>query len=171
MRHLLSVLTCLAWALWLGGLIALFILVSRLFATDRLIAVEAAPRLFVTFERYQLILAALGLVAACAWRLAVPSGRITLVFTFLAIATVGAAVNSIVLTPRMEAIRAAGQSSGPEFKQLHGRSMVVFMLESASLLLAGVVLPHALAETFMVPSPFASRQTERETARATDSPA
>src|SRR3954454_16367289 len=123
MRHLLSVLTSIAWALWLGGLITLFILVGRLFTTDRLIAVEAAPRMFVTFERYQLILAAIGLVAACAWRLVVQSGRITVIFTFLAVATVGAAVNSIVLTPRMEAIRMAGLSSGPEFKQLHGRSM------------------------------------------------
>ena len=58
MSRILSFIALLAWSLWLGGLVTLFVCVVMLFKTDRAIATQAAPHLFLAFERYQLIVAA-----------------------------------------------------------------------------------------------------------------
>ena len=137
MRYGLSLLVMLAWALWFGGLMAVFITVTHLFSADRATAVVAAPRIFISFERYQLILAAVALVATVAWRFREPRAVLTTLFIMFAVASVGAIVNAAIITPRMEELRLAGQSHGPAFAQLHGRSMIVFMCEAAALLLAG----------------------------------
>ena len=78
--RLLAIVLMLAWALWFGGLITLFILVLVLFKTDRPTALQAAPRMFVTFGRYQLILGASGLISSFAWRITVRSKWITAMF-------------------------------------------------------------------------------------------
>ena len=67
MRYGLALLVMLAWGLWFGGLITLFLMVSHLFSADRATAVVAAPRMFLAFERYQIIVAAVALVATVAW--------------------------------------------------------------------------------------------------------
>jgi hypothetical protein len=137
MRYGLSLLVMLAWGLWFGGLMTLFVMVSHLFSVDRPTAVIAAPRLFLAFERYQLIVAAVALVTTVAWRLIEPRAVLTTLFIFFAVAAVGAIINASVITPRLEALRLAGQSSGPAFRALHGRSMVLFMCEAIALLIGG----------------------------------
>jgi hypothetical protein len=137
MRYGLSLLVMLAWGLWFGGLMTVFLTVTHLFRMDRATAVAAAPRIFIQFERYQLILAAVALVATVAWRFQEPRAVLTTLFILFAIASVGAIVNAAVITPKMEELRLAGQSSGPAFGALHARSMVLFMCEAVALLLAG----------------------------------
>ena len=137
MRYGFAFLTTLAWALWLGGLMTLFLLVSHLFSADRATAVVAAPRMFLAFERYQILLAAVALIATVAWRLTDQRGLITTLFVMFAVASVGAIVSASVITPKMEALRQAGQSSSPAFRALHGQSMIVFSLEAVALLIAG----------------------------------
>jgi hypothetical protein len=144
MRYGLSLLTALAWALWLGGLIALFILVTDLFKVDRPTAVVAAPRMFLHFERFQLLFAAVALLAAGGWRLREQRMVLNVLFTFLAIATVALVINAAVITPKMEQIRVAGDSSGPQFRKLHGQSMAIHSLQAMALLLAGLTLPAAM---------------------------
>ena len=51
MRYGFSLLTTIAWGLWFGGMVALFLFVSYLFATDRPTAIVAAPKMFFVFER------------------------------------------------------------------------------------------------------------------------
>src|SRR5687768_2143724 len=80
MRTLLCFLAAFAWALWLGGLMTLFLMVSHLFSADRNTAVVAAPRMFLAFERYQILLAAALLVASAVWRLREPRAMLTGLF-------------------------------------------------------------------------------------------
>ena len=89
MRYGLSLLTALAWAFWLGGLIAVFVLVTDLFKVDRPTALVAAPRMFVHFERFELLLATVALIATAIWRIREPRTSLSMLFLFLAIATVG----------------------------------------------------------------------------------
>jgi hypothetical protein len=165
MRYGLSLLTALAWALWFGGLITVFVLVTDLFKVDRPTAVIAAPRMFVRFERFELILAAVALLSAGVWRIRERRAALSILFTFLAVATVGLVINAAVITPKMEQIRVAGESSGPQFRKLHGQSMAVHSLQAMALLLAGLTLPAAMGSTFSPPS------TEPEAARPTAPPA
>ena len=145
MRYGFAFLATLAWALWFGGLMTVFVLVNHLFSVDRATAVVAAPRMFLAFERYQLLLAAVALIATVAWRLTDPRGMLTTLFVFFAIASIGAIINAIIITPKLETLRKAGESSGPAFRALHGRSMATFVLEAIALLLAGGILMVATA--------------------------
>jgi hypothetical protein len=144
-RRALSLILLLAWALWFGGLIALFIFVQVLFKSDRAVAVQAAPRMFLAFETYQLVLAAIALVTTAMWRLRAPRAILTTLFALFCIASIAAIVPPIAITPRMEILRIAGQSSSTEFKTLHGRTMIFYMTETISLLVAGLLLPSVLA--------------------------
>jgi hypothetical protein len=140
MKRLVLMMVALAWALWFGGMMALFLFVQVLFGTRHDIAPAAASALFLAFQRYQLILAAVALLMTFAWRWKSPSRASAGVFALLAGATVVAVVLAGWLTPRMEAIRLAGASKGPEFGRLHGLSMGLFLLEAAFLLAAGAIL-------------------------------
>src|SRR4051812_31882861 len=144
MRSVFAFVALLAWALWLGGLVTLFVCVSTLFRTDRAIATQAAPQLFVAFERYQLIVAAFALTSTFAWRV---SSRITLLnmaFFLLGLSALGAVASPMYFTRRMEALREEGKINTPEFKTLHGRSFVVYTGEVIVLLMGGVALFTAL---------------------------
>jgi hypothetical protein len=144
MRTLLCFLAAFAWALWLGGLMTLFLMVSHLFSADRNTAVVAAPRMFLAFERYQILLAAALLVASAVWRLREPRAMLTGLFFTVAIASMGAILSTMIITPKMEALRKAGHGSTPEFRSLHGRSMMVYTSEAALLVIAGIILTRAM---------------------------
>ena len=71
MNRVLATLVCLAWALWFGGAVMVFVTAGSLFATfapDKVTAGTAAAGVFRTWERYQLVLAAVALVLTVAWR-------------------------------------------------------------------------------------------------------
>ena len=144
LRSIASALVCIAWGLWFGGLGALFLFATRLFAEDRETALKAAPMMFLAFERYQLILAAVALVGVVIWRISTGSIRVTVVFSLLAIATIPAALGPMLITSRMEALRVQDQSSSPEFRKLHGISMIVYTGETFILLITGTTLPWAI---------------------------
>jgi hypothetical protein len=146
LRRFAAGLVCIAWALWFGGLGSLFLFFTRLFAEDRQTALQAAPRMFLAFERYQLLLAMAALVGVVIWRVLAKSLRVTVLFWMLAIASLPAALGPMLLTSRMEQLRVRGQSSSPEFKKLHGQSMIVYCAETLVLLAAGLTLPWAMRE-------------------------
>ena len=145
MRTLLSILVTLAWALWLGGLVTLFLTVITLFRFDRTIAIQTAPQVFLMWERYQLALAACALVTTFALRLLTRSTLSSVLFVLFALSALGASLSPILLTKKMEALRAQGLSSSTEFKQLHQRSNIVYTSQTGLLLLAGILLPVTLA--------------------------
>ena len=159
MRLLLSTIALLVWALWFGGLIALFVFVQTLFKNDREIAVVAAPQMFVMFEKAHLILAAIALAVVVAWRVAAPSRAVLVLFLLLALATCAGVAVAVWIIGPMEELRRQGMSGSAEFKRLHGRSMMLYVFQAAALLAAGITLVFAISRT----SP--------GTAVATDSPA
>jgi len=144
MRTTLSILVTLAWALWLGGLVTLFITVITLFRFDRTIAIQTAPQIFLMWERYQLALAAAALIATFALRLLTKSAMTSVLFILFALCSLCASLSPILLTKKMEALRAQGQTDSTEFKQLHQRSNIVYTSETGILLLAGILLPVTL---------------------------
>ncbi|MGD0767921.1 MAG: hypothetical protein ABSB42_06960 [Tepidisphaeraceae bacterium] len=146
LQKIAASLVCIAWALWFGGLGALFLFVTDLFAKDRPTALTAAPQMFLVFERYQILLAAAALLGVVAWRILAGSIRVTVLFVMLAAATIPAALGPMLLTSRMEQLRQQGQSSSPEFRKLHGISMIVYSGQTLILLAAGLTLPWAMRE-------------------------
>src|SRR5687767_1706204 len=158
MRYVFSTLAALAWALWFGGLMTLFLSVQSLFARDRSVAVDAAPMLFAAFERYQLLVAAVAVVATFGWWLTARSRRVVAVALLLALAVLGAVASTTLVTPRLERLRLASESDTPAFRGLHGRSMMRYVGEAAALLVAGLIRPAALRDpgrprSAPVPSP------------------
>jgi hypothetical protein len=153
MRYVFSTLAALAWALWFGGLMTLFVSVQSMFARDRAVAVDAAPMLFAAFERYQLLLAAIAIVSTFGWWLTVRSRRVIAVALLLALAVLGAVASSTLVTPRLERLRLAGESGSPAFRSLHGQSMMLYVGEAAALLVAGMILPAALRHAGPPPVP------------------
>lgn len=149
MARIASIVVWLCSALWLGGMIFLFAAVQSLFRTfprtSSDVAMQAAPTLFGVFETYQLLLAAVAVIAAFIWYLSSRSRWIIAIFILLAVAGAGAAVSSTLITPRMETLRAAGQSGSPRFARLHAGSMQCYMIEAGLLLAANLILPAATA--------------------------
>jgi hypothetical protein len=158
MRRALSILLLLTWALWFGGMIALLIFVTQLFRGPRPIAVEAAPVLFRTFAIYQLIVGAIA--CACGTLLALSSRRsVHAILTLFMLAALGAATLIRGWTLQMEAIRLAGESSGPQFKALHVKSSAAYTSAAALLFVAGI--------GWILTMPSASQpRTSEETSRA-----
>jgi hypothetical protein len=145
MSRVASTLVRLSTSLWFGGMIFLFLAVQTLFrafpraASD--VAPRTAPALFNVFEKYQLVLAAVALVSAFAWYVTTRSKRVMVLFALLALAATGAAVSTALITPQMEQLRAAGQSSSSRFRTLHARSMQCYVAQAALLLVSVLMLP------------------------------
>ena len=147
MTRALSTLVTLAWALWFGGMVMLFVALGSIFTTpgfERETAGRFAAGLFPVFERMQLVLAAVGLAGTFAWWLASRSRAKLALFALLALATVAGVIATTMVTPRVEALRVQGQRGTPEFERLHRLSSRVYMAGAAALLLAGLVLPAAV---------------------------
>lgn len=144
MRYFLSTLVCLAWALWFGGLITLFLVVtqlSKIFVDRRDIFGESGSGVFIMFERYQLIVGAVALISAFALRLVSPLIVRTAFFSLLFLAAMGAVASPLWITPKIEALRLVGQTTGPQFRKLHGLSMMVYSADALILFIAGTLLP------------------------------
>ena len=151
MRRFLAILVCITWGLWFGGLVMLFIAVPTLFhtfANARPVAGNAAAGIFHAFERYQLILAAVSLLATFSWRLVSAKRaqmRKTITFALLSLATVAASSSTLFITPKIDAMRIQGETYGPAFGRLHVISMSLYFVESVLLLVAGLLLPSIIS--------------------------
>ncbi len=147
MKTIIATAATLAWGLWFGGVISLFIFVQKLFSIDHDLGAQAAPHLFMLFARYQIGLAAAALVATFFWRQATPSRSVTALFILLTIAFAGALFSGYYVTPHLEELRLSAQIHDPQFRRLHAMSMVTYMTEAAALLFAGCTLPTGLTQT------------------------
>jgi hypothetical protein len=152
MRTLLAIVTLVAWSLWFGGSVAMFIFVQTLFRNNRAVAIEAAPMMFRVFAMYQIVLAGVAVISVGIWRLASKRAVLTTTFWLLALASAGVVATGAYITPRMERMRLQGQSSSPEFRKLHGVSMVVYLGQTGVLLVTGMLLPFAVGAVPASPS-------------------
>jgi hypothetical protein len=150
MHRLLSTIIVLAWGLWFGAIVMVFVTVTSLFSTfadQRQVAGAAAAGVFRRFEVFELILAPVGLLAALLLRRwAASRSFATVVAALLALASVGACASHFYLTPRIDEVRRQGvPSSSEQFKSLHGQSSMVYASQAVVLLAAGLLLPGAIS--------------------------
>jgi hypothetical protein len=139
MQRALPYLIGLCVALWLGGLVALFMFVSTLFRADHGVAVNVAPFMFYIFERYQLMLASTAIASAIVWRVYRRTRpRQMLLACLLVAALLGLAQYGLV-SPRMNALHASGESP-EQFRRLHGYSMLIYVGTALMVLLSGAAL-------------------------------
>ena len=147
MIRILATLVSIAWALWFGGMIMLFVTLGSIFTTpgiDRTTAGDVAAGLFPKFERMQLIFAALCLLGTFGWWLAGRTRAKLVLFALFGLATLGAVIETSVITPRIESMRVQGQRGTSQFDRMHRISSRVYMSGAAVLLVAGLVLPSAI---------------------------
>jgi hypothetical protein len=144
MRHVLTILTCAALTLWLGGLVALFVFVQMLFNTDRATAANAAPILFRAFEIYQLALFVVAIVALVAWRLIACSRAKKWMTALVVLAGLLAVVQTAAVSSRMRAMVSGEERGGEAFRRLHAWSMVLYTGETVLLAAAACLLPAAI---------------------------
>lgn len=149
MRTLVIKLLALAISLWLGGLVALAIFVSSLFAMHRAVAVDAAPILFHVFERYQLGLAGITLVLIVAWRWMQSSPRKTASLIFTTLAAVLAVVQIAWITPAITVSRGIDQARFDRFHHL--ASTNYFSITLLVLIAGGLLLTAARREANALP--------------------
>jgi hypothetical protein len=160
MRNALAVVVILAWGLWFGGQVALLLFVTRLFATSRDLASNAAPVLFAVFAGYQVIV---GMVACAAGTLLSLLSRrsIHALLTLLMLLALAAALLVRGWTFEMNRLSRSDVQQMRRFQTLHHRSEYAYSAATAALLLAGIGL--ALTS----PASATRRpETEPETARA-----
>jgi len=151
MRYLASFVVTLAWALWLGGMVALIVFVQVLFSGDRQIAPNAAPMLFVAFGRVQLLLGAIALLGTFAWWVLARRRAVMMLFTLFAISAALAAASSTLVTAPMERLREQGRRDSPAFARLHRWSTSLYMGELLLLLAAGAILSRGSGEISAAP--------------------
>jgi predicted membrane channel-forming protein YqfA (hemolysin III family) len=164
----LPAIVMFAWSLWFGGIVMLFLSVNSLFRTfagDRPTAGLGATGIFQRFEIYQLILAAVAILATVLWRMrACSRAKRWLLMLLLAAAVMGVAITALV-TPRIEAMRIAGTTQTLDFARLHGVSMLLYLIETLFLLLAGTMLFISMrSEATPLPSPRTSAGIGRASA-------
>ena len=143
MQRAFTYLLSITLALWLGGLITLFVSVSVLFGHARELGIQAAPVLFATFEKYELGLFVVAIVFALVWRSPV---KLYWRAVLGCVLTAGGlvAVQVWVLSPKINFLRETGQSATPAFQQLHGQSTFVYVATAVLVLLAKLALITAL---------------------------
>jgi hypothetical protein len=143
-RSILAAWVCVAWGLWLGGLGALFLFVTQLFRANHDLAAQSAPILFLTFEKYQLLLAMALMLGMALWRICGQTRRLAILFWIFALASMAAALEPMAVTRRLEILRATGQTASPEFQKWHRVAGIVYSTETLVLLAGGLLIPGAI---------------------------
>lgn len=167
MRYLASFVVTIAWGLWLGGMVALVVFVQTLFARNRTIALDAAPMLFIAFERVQLILAAAAIVGTFCWWMLTRRRAVMGLFALFAVSGAIAAMSTTLNTTPMEQLRAQGLRESPAFKRLHRRSTSMYLAEMVLLLGAGAILARgsgSITRPSANPAPHSSDEKVPDTA-------
>jgi NADH:ubiquinone oxidoreductase subunit 6 (subunit J) len=145
MRIIFASITTLIWALWFGGIMALFLFVQSMFNVRHDIAGEANIVLFEAFERYQMLLAAGGLIMTFLWYLSFRNRKPIIVFVLLAVAAIAGVVSTVYITPKIVQAQLDNTTKTPEFRKTHGQSMMLYTTQAGFLLVTGLVLCAGLA--------------------------
>jgi hypothetical protein len=150
MQRLLSTILLLAWGLWFGAIVMVFVTVTSLFATfadQRAVAGAAAAGVFRRFEVLQLFAGGVALLSVIVLKARQPRAKpVTALTALLTLVALGAVASTLLLTPRIDDLRRQGvPSSSDQFKALHRASSLVYTSQAVVLLAAGLVLPSAIA--------------------------
>jgi hypothetical protein len=149
MQRLLWTILVLAWGLWFGAVVMVFIAVTSLFQTfagQRAVAGSAAAEIFRRFEILHLLTAAAAVLVTAVLIRTGSANRRRLGALLVAFAlAAGAALGSTLsITPQISNLRRHGLTDTAAFRKAHGTSMMIYSAEAASLLAAGLLLPGAI---------------------------
>ena len=152
MHRLLSTALLLAWGLWFGAIVMVFVTVTSLFATfadQRQVAGAAAAGVFRRFEALELLAAPVALLAAVLLRrrAAVFLASHVLI-ALLSLATLGAISSRFLITPRIDELRRQGvPATSPQFKTLHRTASGAYSAQAVFLLAAGTLIPDVIGRS------------------------
>ena len=147
MHRFLSTVLLLAWGLWFGAIVMVFVTVTSLFSTfaDRRTAGEAAAGVFRRFEMMELGAAAAALIAAVMLRSRVRTRAPLIVLVLLLATALGALYTGFVLTPEIDSLRSQANGPGSDyFRSLHRLSSAIYVVQALLLLATGLSLPGLL---------------------------
>lgn len=135
MKRILPYLIGLSLALWLGGLVTLFISLISIFRYNRGIGAQVGPVLFSRFEPYQIGLGLIAVVLTFVWRMYSCSRAKKVLMISLILAVAVSTFSYTYLTPQIIHM-ATGEvvNTSDRFVQLHKTSEKLYNL------LAGLVL-------------------------------
>lgn len=150
MRRFLSTALVLAWGLWFGSIVMVFVAVTSLFSTfadQRTVAGTAAAGVFRRFEVLQLVAGGVTLLAAIILRSRARTRRPAVLPALVILSILVALTSAFVITPRIDKLRRADSSTSEQFKTLHGVSSSLYSAQAALLLATGLLLPGFLKRT------------------------
>jgi hypothetical protein len=139
---MLSIIVTLAWGLWFGGLITLFVVATATFRESHELGRTANPVIFRAFEPYILLVAGVATVAGIAWLVVNRSLSLRAIAVLLVLSAIASGYAHYGVSRPMQSL----SPSSPEWKSLHGRSMMLYTAQSALLTLAGLLLPTAMRD-------------------------
>jgi len=156
MRTALSYIISLCIALWLGGLVTLFIALMSIFQYNRGLGAQVGPVLFSKFEPYQLSLGAIAIACTIAWRMYACSRARKMLLACLLAGMAIAVINFAYITPQIiDLWQNPTEGSAERFHQLHQMSRRLYTGTAVLVLLAGGALVKSLreeSETRYIPS-------------------
>ncbi len=149
MRYFLASFVAVAWALWFGGLVALFVFMATLrdsmHADYHAIFDAIAPRQFAMSERFAIVVGGFALIVTLGLRVLTPHRAVTGLFVILMAAGAIAVAKPMLISPRMLDMIHSGDVQSADFRRLHGLYMLASSLEVLILLIAGFFLPAVMA--------------------------
>lgn len=135
----------LSMALWLGGLVTLFLSLITIFRYNRGIGAQVGPVLFSWFEPYQIGLGLIAVVSTFLWRMYSCSRAKKTLMVSLILALMVSTVSYTYLTPQiMHMTTDQAIESGERFAQLHRISETLYNLLAILVLLAFISFIAAL---------------------------
>jgi hypothetical protein len=138
MKRFLLVVGTLAWGLWFGGMIALFLFVMRLFITNRAIAVDAAPVLFRSFAIYQIIVGMI--TCSAATLLAIQTRKKSLAISAgLMLISLALSLVLKMWTDEMMRLNRSLVSDVARFQTLHHNTTNLYTASAILLFIAGIM--------------------------------
>jgi hypothetical protein len=144
MRYPLLLLAAVAWALWFGATVSLFVFGWHYFRPGVMPSHEAAAgaanAMFLAFTPYEMALAGVGLLSAAVGVAAVPSRWTLGLLAGFVGATCMAITFGLGLLPRMEGMRQQGLTGTDQWRKLHGQSMMTLSIQALILLGTGALL-------------------------------
>jgi hypothetical protein len=166
MKSLLVFVTFVAWSLWFGGSISIFVFGSYFQRNLPPETFHATARaLFHIFSKYELGLAAISLLSSGLWMVFYPSKAPVILLGCLVLAGGMTVTFALGLIPAMDALLDEGRRDSIQFKTLHGKSMVALLLQSLVLLVTGWILFQSQGPWASAITPAEETETFAETAR------
>ena len=162
MQRILPYIIGLTTALWLGGLVTLFISLISIFKFNRGIGATVGPVLFSKFEPFQIGLGLIAIICTVAWRMYACSRAKKILLACLLAAVSIAVISFAYLTPQITQMAADETANASEqFARLHKTSEMLYNVMAVLVLIAfGSFIAAMKSEAVILPAPRPAKSAE-----------